>query len=169
MRLGDTFFGMDVLLVAPRLIGTWLCRRDDLNRVVRRRITEVEAYRGEEDSACHARAGKTARTAVMYLTGGHTYVYLCYGIHHLLNIVTGEVNQPQAVLIRGIESVTGPGRVTKALGITLADNRIDLCTSDRLWIEDDGHRQEIKTGTRIGIGYATLEDQAKLWRYWAFS
>lgn len=168
MRLGDDFFRQDVLRVAPGLIGAVLCCRDAEGVVHRGRIGEVEAYRGEEDSACHARFGRTKRSEVLYLAGGHAYVYLCYGLHHLVNVVTGPADEPQAVLIRGIAGAAGPGRVTGALGITLADNRIDLRTSDRLWLEDDGY---IATGLavspRVGIGYATPEDQARPWRFTA--
>jgi len=165
MRLGDDFYRMDVLQVAPRLLGTVLCRATS-SGVLRGRITEVEAYAGEDDSACHAHVGRTKRTDTLYLAGGHAYVYLCYGIHHLFNVVTGPKDEPQAVLIRGLDTVTGPGRLTKALGITVADNRLDLRTSQTLWIEDDGCRPgSIQTTPRIGISYATPADQALPWRY----
>ena len=130
-------------------------------------ISEVEAYRGEEDTACHAHVGRTKRTEVLYMSGGHAYVYLCYGIHHLLNVVTGEQGDPQAVLIRGLADVTGPGRLTKAMGITLEENRMDLTTSSTLWLEDEGFTPGIQASERIGIGYATPEDQARLWRFTA--
>lgn len=164
MRLGNDFYLRDVLEVAPALIGTWLCRKLD-GQTLRGRITEVEAYRGETDTACHARAGRTKRTEVLYMAGGHAYVYLCYGIHNLLNVVTGEEGDPQAVLIRGLEGLTGPGRLTKAFSITLAENRLDLVNSAELWLEDDGYRPGVQTSPRIGIGYATQEDQARLWRF----
>jgi DNA-3-methyladenine glycosylase len=167
VRLGEDFYCRDVLAVAPELIGTWLCCRDATGQVARHRITEVEAYRGEEDTACHARAGRTRRTDALYQPGGQTYVYLCYGIHHLLNIVTGPVDHPQAALLRGLDTITGPGRLTKALGITLADNRLDLRTSQRLWLEDDGWHPPVTTGPRVGIGYATPADQALPWRFTA--
>ena len=164
MRLGDEFYRQDVLTVAPGLLGKILCRLV-VSQVLRRRITEVEAYRGEEDTACHARFGHTKRTEVMYLAGGHAYVYLCYGVHHMLNVVTGAIDQPQAVLIRGLAGLHGPGRLTKALGITGADNRTDLRTSEFMWIEDDGFIPEgIDTAPRIGIGYASPEDQVRPWR-----
>jgi len=134
---------------------------------MRGRINEVEAYRGEEDTACHARAGRTKRTEVLYMAGGHAYVYLCYGIHCLLNVVTGEEGDPQAVLIRGLAEVPGPGRLTKAFGITLDENRLDLIASPALWLEDDGSAPRIHASKRIGIGYATQEDQDRLWRFTA--
>jgi len=119
-----------------------------------------------EDSACHARAGKTRRTAVMFGPGGFSYVYLCYGIHCLLNIVTGVEGQPQAALIRGVEGLSGPGRVTKALAIDRELNGIDMRGSQALWVEEDGFVcPGIVTGPRVGIGYASEEDQGREWRF----
>jgi len=165
-RLTSAFYQCDVLDVAPNLLGKLLCYVDG-SEVRRGRITEVEAYRGETDTACHAHAGRTKRTEVLYLGGGHAYVYLCYGIHHLFNVVTGPEGQPQAALIRGIEGFPGPGRLTKALDITLDNNRTDLTISPNLWLEDDGYRPPaLKTSPRIGIAYASEEDQARLWRWY---
>jgi len=164
VRLNADFYTRDVLAVAPDLIGKLLCHRHG-DMVVKGRISEVEAYRGEQDTACHARAGRTKRTEVLYMEGGHAYVYLCYGIHYLFNVVTGAEGDPQAVLIRGLADVEGPGRLTKALGITLDQNRVDLITSQTLWLEDEGFRPQIEASRRIGIGYATPEDQARLWRF----
>ena len=161
-RVPVDFFIRDVLEVAPQLLGLWLCRAIG-DEVRRGRITEVEAYRGETDTACHARVGRTKRTEVLYLRGGHAYVYLCYGIHHLFNVVTGPAGQPQAALIRGIEGSPGPGRLTKALD----NNRADLTTSPDLWLEDDGQRPTaIRTAPRIGIPYASPADQARPWRWY---
>jgi DNA-3-methyladenine glycosylase len=109
----------------------------------------------------------------MYLAGGHAYVYLCYGIHHMLNVVAAEEGNPQAALIRGVqpldpqrEPIVGPGRLTREYGITMAENRLDLRVSDTLWFEDDEYAPpRIETGPRIGIGYASAEDQARPWRY----
>ena len=166
VRVGPGFYAGDVLEVAPGLLGKLLCRRMDDDTVLRRRITETEAYRGVEDSACHARAGKTRRTAVMFGPGGFSYVYLCYGIHCLLNIVTGEEAQPQAALIRGVEGLNGPGRVTKALAIDRELNGVDMRGSQALWVEEDGFVcPEIVTGPRVGIGYAREEDQEREWRF----
>jgi len=165
-RLDPAFYTQDVLAAAPALLGKLLCRRLPGGTVLRRRVTETEAYRGEGDTACHARAGKTRRTAVMYGPGGFSYVYLCYGIHCLLNIVTGEAGQPQAALIRGVEGSPGPGRVTKALSIDLTLGGVDMRTSDLLWLEDDGFiPTRILTAPRVGIGYASEEDQGRLWRF----
>ncbi|MDR0594926.1 MAG: DNA-3-methyladenine glycosylase [Bifidobacteriaceae bacterium] len=162
------FLSRDVLAVAPALIGQWLCRRLETGQIRRLRVTEVEAYRGEDDSACHARAGRTRRTAVMYGPGGRAYVYLCYGVHHLLNVVTGAEGQPQAALIRGLEGIAGPGRLTKALGIGLGLNGLALEPASGLWLEAGGPPGPVvASGPRIGIGYASPEDQARAWRWWA--
>ena len=166
MRVDPAFYAQDVLDAAPALLGKLLCRRLPDGTVLRRRVTETEAYRGEDDTACHARAGKTRRTAVMYGPGGFSYVYLCYGIHSLLNIITGADGQPQGALIRGIEGHSGPGRVTKAMSIDCSLNGLDLRTSDLLWLEDDGFVcPSVVTAPRVGIGYASEEDQGREWRF----
>ena len=116
MRLTRNFYCRDVLEVAPGLLGKKLVRRSNTSQDVFV-ITEVEAYRGEEDGACHARFGKTNRNGVMYETGGFVYVYLVYGMYWMFNIVTGPAGHPQAVLIRGLEGIKGPGRLTRELGI----------------------------------------------------
>jgi len=165
-RIDPAFYALDVLEAAPALLGKLLCRRLPDGSVLRRRITETEAYRGTEDTACHAHAGKTRRTAVMFGPGGFSYVYLCYGIHSLLNIVTGEDGQPQAALIRGVEGHPGPGRVTKAMCIDRELNGIDMRVSDVLWVEEDGFVcPEIVTAPRVGIGYASEEDRERAWRF----
>ena len=101
-RLGESFFIRDVLDVAPELLGKILVIKKD-SSIIQFPITEVEAYRGEEDLACHASKGRTSRTEIMYHQGGVIYVYLIYGMYWMLNFVTGGANQPQAVLIRGIK------------------------------------------------------------------
>ena len=131
---------------------------------LRLRIAETEAYCGEQDTACHAHKGRTNRTEVLYGKAGTIYVYLCYGIHWLLNVVTGEEEQPEAVLIRACIDAMGPGKTTKALGITGTLNRQSI-TGNELWIEDDGYVCDVITHKRVGIGYASIEDQNKLWRF----
>ncbi|MCA1757653.1 MAG: DNA-3-methyladenine glycosylase [Bacteroidales bacterium] len=164
IKLGREFFIRDVLDVAPDLpgkyliIGTPAVKRDFM-------ITEAEAYRGETDMACHASRGRTARTSVMYERGGLLYIYLVYGIHWMLNIVTGEEGNPQAVLIRGIEGVSGPGRLTKSLQIDRSWNGIDITCSHLIKVEDRGAVPEISTSPRIGIDYAGEPWISKPWRY----
>ncbi len=160
------FFARECPETARELVGKWLCRRLPDGEIRRLRITETEAYCGEADTACHAHKGRTGRTDVMYGPPGVLYVYLCYGIHWMLNIVTGREGEPQAILVRAAESAAGPGRLTKALSIDGSFNRSSLEElSDSLWLEDDGFSCSVETGKRIGIGYATTEDQEKPWRF----
>ena len=160
MRLSSDFFHRPCLEVAQALVGKVLVCGDK-----KLRISETEAYCGESDTACHAHKGRTKRTEVLYAEAGTIYVYLCYGIHWLLNIVTGEENEPEAVLIRACCEAAGPGKLTKALGITGEFNRQHICRQEELYIEDDGFRCEVATDKRVGIGYASQEDQDKLWRF----
>ena len=161
MRLTEQDYGCDAVTMAKALLGRVLCRRMDDGTVLRARIVETEAYFGEEDTACHAHKGRTPRTDVMYAPGGYAYIYLCYGMHNLLNVVTGPADHPEAVLIRGVEGAIGPGRVTKMFQITRALNRETLVASKRLWIEEgDGAKHP-----RVGIGYASMRDQARKWRF----
>ena len=150
---------------ARELIGKILVRRLPDGNVICVRITETEAYYGEADTACHASRGRTKRAEVLYHPAGTIYVYLCYGIHWMLNLVTGAADDPQAVLIRGVEGVSGPGRVTKFLAIDKTLN--DTMLGEGLSLEDDGFRPETEASPRIGIGYASEEDQARLWRFTA--
>lgn len=164
MKLDNTFYSKRAPEMAPSLLGKLLCRRIN-NEVIKYRITETECYFGEEDTACHAHRGKTERTKIMYHQGGVAYVYLCYGIHSLLNVVSGPEDFPEAVLIRGVEGYEGPGKLTKALKIDRSLNGEDLIVSENLWIEDDGYKAEYKTDKRVGIDYATEEYKNILWRY----
>ena len=159
-RLDYVFFHRPCPEVARDLVGKVLVHRGNTLR-----ISETECYCGESDTACHASRGRTKRTEVMYLEAGTVYVYLCYGMHWMLNIVTGEENQPEAVLIRACLEANGPGKLTKALGITGEQNRSNVVTSDDLWIGDDGFSCGIETDKRVGIGYASQEDQDRLWRF----
>ena len=165
VKLPPEFFQRDCLELAPALVGKLLCRRQDDGNNNRLRIIETEAYRGEEDTACHAHKGRTKRTEVLYGAPGTVYVYLCYGIHWLMNVISGQVEQPQGVLIRACEGAEGPGKLTKALGITGALTWQDITTCHELWIEDDGFHVSTQTAPRVGIGYASPEDQARPWRF----
>jgi len=163
-RLGSDFFNRDVLLVAPELINKIIVRKFPDGTITRSRITETEAYRGEEDLACHASKGRTPRTDILYFEGGKIYVYLIYGMYQMLNFVTAAENDPQAVLIRGIEGFKGPGKLTKHLQIDKSFYGENLALSDRLWIEDDGNPPEYFTGPRVGIDYAGIWKE-KPWRF----
>ena len=138
--------------------------------VVRRgRICEVEAYHGEADLACHASKGRTTRTETMYAAGGVWYVYLCYGVHEMLNLVTGPAGRPSAILIRGLEGIEGPGRLTRAFGIDRRFNARPASPDTGLWIEDDGFRVPrgaIIATPRIGVAYAGPVWAVKPWRFY---
>lgn len=163
-RLGEEFFHRDCLEVAPDLVGKVIVSKIG-GEEVRVRITETEAYRGEEDTACHAHKGRTPRTEILYGKSGAVYVYLCYGMHWLMNAITGEEGQPQGVLFRAGENYTGPAKLTKRLGVTGEQNKTSFLDNDVLWIEDDGTKCKIRTDKRVGINYATEEYINKKWRF----
>jgi DNA-3-methyladenine glycosylase len=158
------FFERDVLEVAPNLLGKYLAINTDKIQN-RYKILEVEAYRGEEDTACHASKGKTKRNDIMYNNGGHLYVYLVYGMYWMLNIVTGLWGDPQAVLIRGIKGFDGPGKLTRGLCIDKSFYGENLLISNRIWIEDHNESTEYITKKRIGIDYAGEYWKNKPWRF----
>ncbi len=187
-KLAASFFRRkNVLKIASELPGKLLVTRFGASETIGR-IVELEAYNGVLDRASHAFGGRrTARTEPMYAAGGIAYVYLCYGIHHLFNLVTGEAEAPQAVLIRGIEPVKGipimlertgkskadsslgrgPGNVSKAMGISTLHSGWSLLNND-IFIADDGYKvpqQKIITGPRIGVDYAG-EDALLPYRYY---
>lgn len=150
------------------LLGKHLVRQRGDGEAIARTITEVEAYDGEGDRACHARAGRTARTRVLYESGGVWYVYLCYGIHEMLNLVVGPKDWPAAVLIRGVEGIVGPGRVTKQMEIGRGLNAKLATPETGLWIEDRGvkvPRREVVVTARIGVDYAGEIWAKKPWRF----
>jgi len=176
----------DVVSLAKDLIGKYLFTKID-GQLCGGIITETEAYKGIEDRACHAFGGRrTPRNEMMYAAGGVAYVYLCYGIHPLVNVVTNQKNIPDAVLIRAIKAThgeelmlkrtgkpqmvtqvtDGPGKVTKALGITISDNG-ELLQNNRIWIEDrafEVSKIKIENTPRIGVGSAG-EDAKLLYRF----
>ncbi len=176
MALPAAFYDRDALEVACDLIGCFVTHAG-----VTLRITEVEAYRHPGDTANHARMGRTRRNAPMWGPPGHAYVYLCYGLHHMLNFVTGPEGHPAAVLIRGgvpvdgmdlvyarrpgvtgLGLTNGPGKVGAALGLHtgLSGSRLDGPITVEARLATPG----VVTGPRIGIGYASAADQAAPWR-----
>lgn len=177
--LPPDFFQIDALDLAPRLLGK-LLRRDD----VILRITEVEAYR-PNDSACHGRFGRTPRTAPVFGPGGHAYVYLCYGVHTMLNVVADKEEVGAAVLVRSCEPVcgletiqqrrgqitekpvllTGPGKVCQALGISTEWSNHRLYTPGGLELLDGPEPEKILVGPRVGIQYALPDDVNAPWRF----
>lgn len=162
-KLDYSFFHRPCLDVARDLVGKILVHETEAG-VFRLRISETEAYWGAEDTACHVSKGRTPRTEVFFADAGTLYVYLCYGMHWMLNIVTGDAEDPQAVLIRACVEAPGPGKLTKKLGITGSLNKGSILDGP-LWIEDDGFRCAVLTDKRVGIGYAAQEDQDKPWRF----
>lgn len=174
--LDKRFFNRPVVKVAEDLIGKYLVRKIG-HKEIALMITETEAYDGVNDLACHASKGRTARTEIMFGEAGHWYIYLVYGMHFMLNVVTGAKDYPAAVLIRGVEGYNGPGKVTRFLEI---DKRLNgkPATKERvaglnsplnsLWIEDRGGKISktniIKT-PRIGIDYAGEIWAKKPWRF----
>ena len=153
--------------LARWLLGKVLVRSDGESQG-RFLICEVEAYDGERDLACHASKGRTKRTEVMYGAGGVWYVYLCYGVHEMLNLVTGPADYPAAVLIRGVEGISGPGRLTKRLKIGRSLNGAVAQPASGLYIEDHGivvPRRLIVSGPRVGVDYAGPVWAAKPWRF----
>jgi DNA-3-methyladenine glycosylase len=187
-KLPRAFYsGDDVVGISRKLLGKILCSRTD-GQVLKARIVETEAYCGRNDRACHAFDGRrTERTEVMYGRPGHAYVYLCYGIHHLFNVVTNREGVADAVLVRAVEPVegivemagnrgyapddprltNGPGKLSQALSITSELTRVDLL-GNRLWLEKpdmSAPDATIVATTRVGIGYA--EEDANLpWRFY---
>jgi len=178
----------DVVTIARELIGKTLCTRLDGEPVSAGIIVETEAYSGRNDRACHANNGRrTKRTEIMYHEGGVAYVYLCYGIHHLFNVVTNVDGHADAVLIRALKPVdgiktmlqrrdrdnptpeltAGPGRLTEALGITTVHYG-ELLTGDTIWIENRDHgidKTMIESGPRIGVEYAGRHAE-RPWRFY---
>ncbi len=154
MKPIPSFYQQKVLTLAPQLLGMKICRQFEHGTLLKVKITETEAYSGEEDLACHASKGRSKRTEVMYQTGGVVYVYLIYGKYWLLNIVAGAENCPSAVLIRSVQKTLGPGRVGKLLQLDSSFYGEDLNTSTRLWLETGTKPKQIITNKRIGVEYA---------------
>ncbi len=186
MIITRDFYRRKVQTVARELLGKQLVRQVNGSRIAGI-ILEAEAYDGEQDQACHARSGKTKRNAMMYGEAGHTYVYFTYGMHWMLNCVSGEDGYPAAVLIRAIHPVEGldiiqknregierphwcdgPAKLTKALEITGQFNGIDLCSSASPFFIEVGieiPEESIRSTPRIGIQYTPEPWRSKPWRY----
>lgn len=177
-RLDRAFFARDTREVARDLLGRTLCHRIDGGRILRGRIVETEAYHGPDDRASHARFGPTPRAAIMFGPPGIIYVYLVYGMHHCLNVVTGADGFPAAVLVRGVDrleglapgttapNAVGPGRLTRAFGIRReTHNGLDLAApGSPLWIETGARATGVTTSPRVGVDYAGAWAK-RPWRY----
>jgi DNA-3-methyladenine glycosylase len=165
--LGRDFFNRPVLKVAEDLLGKYLVRRIG-QKIVAQQITEVEAYDGPADLASHASKGRTKRTEPMFGHAGRFYVYLCYGVYWMLNIVTGEKDYPAAILIRGAGDYNGPGKVTKNLRIDKSLNAKKAVPANGLWFEDRGFKiakSRIKKTSRVGVAYAGPVWAGKKYRF----
>lgn len=160
----EKFFNCSADLLAKNLIGKLLCRKIG-DEIIRDEIIETEAYFGINDSASHARFGKTERNKLMWEKGGTIYVYLCYGIHEMFNIVSGEENNPSAVLIRATSSAKGPGLLTKKFKIDRQLNGEKIINNQNIWIENNSEKIKIKKEKRIGINYAKNKDKNALLRF----
>jgi DNA-3-methyladenine glycosylase len=164
-RCDEAFYTRDAVTVARALIGCTLVhgRRSGI-------IVETEAYLGPEDLASHARFGVTARNSIMFGRGGFSYVYLCYGIHEMFNIVTGPDGEGQAVLIRAVAvgedpaTGRGPGKVTRAMSIDRRQDRRDLLVGD-LYVAPATGDLTIAVGPRVGVDYAGRWAARRL-RFW---
>ncbi|MDI6820820.1 MAG: DNA-3-methyladenine glycosylase [Patescibacteria group bacterium] len=165
--LTGKFFERSTLLVARELLGKYLCRRYH-GKTIRLMITEVEAYDGPKDKASHAFRGLTPRTKVMFGPAGYWYVYFTYGMHFMLNIVTGKKGYPAAILIRGVEGIGGPARVTRAFHINGKLNNKKATRTSGIWIEDEEVKippSRIKKGPRVGVAYAGPVWSKKKYRF----
>ncbi len=161
--LDRSYYSRPATELAPDMLGKLLCRRFP-DGVRRYRVTETEIYYGTEDTACHAHRCPTGRARIMFEAGGLAYVHRCH-MFNLLTIVTGPEGHPEGVLIRGAEGFDGPGRIGRELGLELSMYGSVMSPDGVLWMEDDGCRPDFGTFPRIGIGYASEEDRARLWRF----
>lgn len=177
VRLDRSAFNKPTLRVARDLLGKFLVRNYK-DRRLSAMITEVEAYKGPKDRACHAYDWRrTPRVEPLYGEGGTIYIYLIYGMHWMLNFSTAGEGKPEGVLVRGVladpageqKLLLGPGRVTRYLGIGKELNGVDVTDSTQMWLEDRGLRipaKSIRTGPRIGVDYAGEFWAVKRWRFW---
>ena len=184
-RLNRSFYERDdVVQIARDLVGKFVFTHFS-GSLTGGRITETEAYNGRTDKACHAFLKRTKRTEIMYHGGGLAYVYLCYGIHEMLNIVTNREGLADAILVRAIEPIAGrdimeqrrggakgykltagPGNVTKSLGINRSQMGVSFVDSDEIWLAETDLSQpvELVVDRRVGVDYAE-EDALLPWRF----
>ena len=159
-RIDDiNFFKRDTVSLAKNLIGKWIVTKIDGRETIAQ-ISETEAYLGVEDSACHTYRGKrTSRTEPMWQQVGTIYIYLCYGMHYLLNIVSRKEGEPEAVLIRAVVGGNGPAKATKILNIDKSLNGECIVDNPRICILDDGKDYSFIASRRVGIDYALEKDR----------
>ena len=170
VMLKQEFFNRPTLVVAKELLGKCLVRKIG-KKIIALKIAEVEAYDGPKDKASHASRGKTERNAPMFGKAGKFYVYFTYGIHWMLNVVTGPEHYPAAILIRGTDKVTGPARLTKFLGIDKSLNEKPATRKTGLWFEDRDEKtnpKSVKRTPRVGVAYAGPVWSEKPYRFLLF-
>jgi len=159
------FFKQDAETLAKNLIGKWIETNID-GKKVKAQIKETEAYLGTIDSACHSYKGKrTKRTETMYMNAGTIYIYLCYGMHYLLNFVCAEKDVPEAVLIRALVEADGPAKATKFLNINNKLNGETIINNSKLSIWDDEKNYSYVKAKRVGIDYALNKDKNAMLRF----
>ena len=159
------FFKTDTITLAKKLIGKWIETNID-GEIVKAQISETEAYLGIEDSACHSYKGKhTLRNDPMWQDAGTIYIYLCYGMHFLLNIVSKEKNQPEAVLIRALVGANGPAKATKLLKIDKSFNGQSIINNPKICLLDDNREYKFEVKKRVGIDYSLDKDKNALLRF----
>lgn len=159
------FFITDTTTLAQNLIGKWIVTNIK-GKEVKAQILETEAYLGADDSACHTYKNKrTNRTEPMWQEGGTIYVYFCYGMHYLLNIVSKSINEPEAVLIRAVTNAIGPAKTTKLLNIDKSINGQSIIDNPSICIMDDEKYYKFKKMRRVGIDYALPKDRDALLRF----
>lgn len=164
--LTTDFFNRPTVAVARDLIGCYIVRRRN-GKDARHMITETEAYDGEKDLACHASKGRTKRTEVLFGKPGILYIYFTYGMHWLLNVVTGPEGYAAGVLIRSVEETNGPARLTKKLNITGKLHSMPANKKSGLWFEERNPEKNYKIvdSSRIGVAYAGPVWSKKKWRF----
>ena len=164
--LKEAFFERDSFEVAEALIGCRLCRRSSDQVISKYTISEIEVYDGFEDRASHAFRGKTKRNCVMFGPAGRLYVYLCYGMHWMLNITTQSDGYPAAILIRALSECEGPGRLTKQLSIDGGFNDLVANNNNSIWFENRASQKvQLKSMPRVGVAYSGPVWSKKPFRY----
>ena len=155
MLIKRKFYNRNTIQVAQDLLGCFLVR-EYRGKIIKAMITETEAYRGHYDLASHAVRGKTERNKIMFGESGCAYIYLIYGMHFMLNVVTEKKDFPAAVLIRGAENLNGPAKLTKYFHINQSLNSYDLTKGKKLWLEYPSEKVKFKIikSPRIGVDYA---------------
>jgi len=163
----DSFFERPSIEVAPDLLGSQLCFWDRRGVIRKLTISETEAYHGSDDLASHASKGRTLRNSLMFGPANHWYLYICYGVHWMLNLVTGPIDQPSAVFFRGTLEVSGPGKLTKSMGVNKQFNGLMNSPVSKLWLEKPvAIPKEIQRGPRIGVDSAGPIWSKKPYRFW---